>query len=74
MKSPVRASLEANPKAAHLLTVPQAAEYAPAFGERYFRRLIADRKMPFFKIGGRVFISRDDIDQLVAQSRIEAIR
>lgn len=53
--------------AADLLTVHQAADYAPALGERYLRRLIAERRIPVVRIGRRVFLRRSDLDALAAE-------
>lgn len=47
-----------------LLTVHQAAAYAPAIGERFLRRLIMERRIPVVRIGRRVFIARRDLDAL----------
>ncbi|MEQ8716478.1 MAG: helix-turn-helix domain-containing protein [Acidimicrobiales bacterium] len=57
------------PSAADLLTIPEAAQYAPAFGQRFIRRLLDMRTLPKVKIGGRVFVSRRDLDALVAAHR-----
>jgi len=54
------------------LTVAQAAEAYPALGERYFRRLIAERRIAYSKVGGgRVLLRADDIETLIAAGRVE---
>ncbi len=57
--------------ASSLMTIKQAAEYAPALGERFLRRLLDERRIPLIKIGGRVFVDRNDLDALAVRSRIE---
>ena len=58
--------------ASELLTVNQAGEYAPALGVRYVRRLIIERRIPVYRIGGRVFVAKPDLDALAASGRQEA--
>jgi excisionase family DNA binding protein len=62
-------------RASDLLTIKQAGEeYAPALGRRYVRRLVSEKRIPFYRIGGRVFVAKCDLDTLTAASRIEAER
>jgi excisionase family DNA binding protein len=55
-----------------LLTVDQAAE---RFGTstRFVRRLIAERRIPFTKLGRHVRLDTADIDAFIAAGRIEAV-
>jgi len=50
-----------------LVTVAQAAADSPALGERFLRRLIAERRVPVVRIGRRVFLRRCDLDALAAE-------
>ncbi len=48
-------------------------EVAPYLGISPFtvRRWVAQRKIVFFKVGGRIVFDRRDIDALLARSRVE---
>lgn len=41
--------------------------------ERYVRRLIAERRLPYLKIGHLIRIDPNDIEHLIAQTRVSAI-
>jgi excisionase family DNA binding protein len=41
--------------------------------ERYVRRLIAERRVPYLKIGHLIRFDPNDIDQWIAQTRVAAI-
>ncbi|MGD0985697.1 MAG: excisionase family DNA-binding protein [Acidimicrobiales bacterium] len=55
------------------LRIPAAAEYLGTT-DRHVRRLIAERRITSYRLGGRVLLSPDDLDELLARSRREAIR
>jgi len=55
------------------LRVPEAALYV-GVTDRYIRRLIAERRVPFTKLGHLVLLDREDLDALIAKSRVEAVR
>ena len=55
-----------------VLTIPQAVEANPWLTERYVRRLIHERRIPFHKVGGRVLLDQADLDRLVSAGRVEA--
>jgi excisionase family DNA binding protein len=55
------------------LNIPGAAEYLGT-SARHVRRLIAERRVASYRLGGRVLLSPDDLDELLARSRREAIR
>jgi len=58
-----------------LVTLPQALEHHPWLTERYLRRLVAERRIPYYKpSGGRLLFDLADIDALVETSRVEAVR
>jgi excisionase family DNA binding protein len=39
--------------------------------ERYLRRLVAERRIPFYKAGGKVLLDLDELDQYVENNRVE---
>lgn len=43
-------------------------------GERFVRRLVEERRIPYFKIGRHVRFMRDDVDRWISQSRVEPLR
>jgi excisionase family DNA binding protein len=53
-----------------LLTVEQAA--AMGTGPRFVRRLIAERRIRFHKLGRHVRIAEDDLAEFVARGTVEA--
>ena len=52
-----------------LLTIEQAAEYLGT-GERFVRRLIAQRRIPFVKLGRHVRLERSTLDAFIDAGRI----
>jgi excisionase family DNA binding protein len=54
-----------------LLTVDQAAERL-ATGTRFIRRLIAERRIPYVKLGAHVRIDDADLDAFIAAGRVTA--
>lgn len=56
-----------------LRTVPQSAEQL-ATSERHIRRLVAERRIRFVKVGGLVRIPQSAIDQLRQDGTVEAVR
>jgi excisionase family DNA binding protein len=56
-----------------LLSVEQAAERLGT-SERFVRRLIAERRIAFIKLGRHVRIAEHDLINLVATGRVEAGR
>jgi excisionase family DNA binding protein len=55
-----------------LLTITQAADQLGT-GPRFVRRLIAERRIPFHKVGRHIRIDEADLINFVAAGRIEAI-
>jgi len=55
-----------------LLSIDEAADRLGT-DERFVRRLIAERRLPFHKIGSHVRISSTDLDAFVAAGRVEAL-
>jgi excisionase family DNA binding protein len=54
------------------LTVPEAAAYLNT-GVRFVRRLIAERRIAFHKIGAHVRLAQSDLDAFVQDGRVEPI-
>jgi excisionase family DNA binding protein len=40
--------------------------------QRFVRRLVAERRIPYLKIGRHVRISEDDVEEFISIARIEA--
>jgi excisionase family DNA binding protein len=55
-----------------VVTLKQALEARPFLTERHLRRLVAERRMPFYKLGGKLLFDLDEIDNLVDACRFEA--
>lgn len=56
-----------------LLTVAMAGAYT-GLGERYIRRLRAERRIPCVRIGGRLLFDPDDLDRFIESHRQPAAR
>ncbi len=57
-----------------LLDVPAAAAYT-GLSERFMRRLVFERRIPFLKVAGtKVRFMPADLDAWLAAQRVEAIR
>jgi excisionase family DNA binding protein len=55
-----------------LMDIRRAGTYT-GLGERYIRRLRADRRVPCVRIGGRLLFDPDDLDELIERHREPAI-
>ena len=53
----------------HLLTIGQAADYLGT-GQRFVRRLISERRIPYVKLGKHVRLERCALDAFVAAGRV----
>lgn len=54
-----------------LLTVKQAAERMNV-GERFVRRLVFEKRIPFTKLGTHVRIAEADVDAYLEANKVEA--
>lgn len=54
------------------LTVAMAAEYLGT-GERFVRRLVAERRVVFYKVGSHVRFTVADLEAFVQEGRIEPV-
>ncbi len=52
-----------------LLTIGQAGEYL-ATGERFIRRLVAQRRIPYVKLGKYVRLQRSSLDAFIEAGRV----
>ncbi|SET92072.1 helix-turn-helix domain-containing protein [Geodermatophilus poikilotrophus] len=52
-----------------LLTIGQAAEYLGT-GQRFVRRLISERRIPYVKLGKHVRLERCALDAFIAAGRV----
>jgi excisionase family DNA binding protein len=55
-----------------LLDCGQAAAYLNT-SERHVRRLRAEERLGYVKVGGKLRFSRDDLDAYIASNRFEAV-
>lgn len=60
----------ADTSSAQYLTVPQAAEHLNT-SVRFIRRLIAERRVGFFRVGRHVRFAVADLDAFVQAGRVE---
>lgn len=58
---------------ADLLSVEQAARRLGT-GERFVRRLVAERRIRFYKVGRHVRFHPDDLAAFISQGRVEPVR
>ncbi|MEV6661793.1 helix-turn-helix domain-containing protein [Nocardia fluminea] len=57
---------------AEYLTVEQAAEYLGT-GVRFIRRIVAERRVVFYKVGNYVRFKRADLEAFAQAGRVEPI-
>src|SRR5262245_24046552 len=55
-----------------MVSVRQAANDSP-FKEAWWRKQIWLRRVPFYRVGGRIFVSRRDIAALFRKGRVEPV-
>lgn len=56
-----------------IVTLAQAVEQRPFLTLRHLRRLIFERRLPFYKAGGKVLVDLDEIDAWVESNRRPAV-
>lgn len=61
------------PVSKKLVTIRQAIEARPWLTERYARRLVFERRVTYYRVGGRVLLDLADVDRLVEEGRVEAV-
>jgi excisionase family DNA binding protein len=63
--------METNEIKDRVFTVSEAGAAYPAMGERYLRRLIFERRIPYLKDRRRVFLRQSDIEDYLSGIRVE---
>jgi hypothetical protein len=58
----------------NLVPLKQVPTFKPWTSERLLRHLIATRQLPHHKVGRRIYIALEDVDDLAERGRIEAVR
>jgi excisionase family DNA binding protein len=53
-------------------SVPEAADFLST-SVRFVRRLIAERRITFYKVGAHVRLNRDDLEAFVQTGKVEPI-
>jgi hypothetical protein len=56
----------------HYVTLKQLVEERPFVTERWVRRKVAERRIPYAKTDGKLLFALEDIDKMVEDSRVEA--
>ena len=56
----------------NLLSVEAAADYLGA-SPRFIRRLVAERRVPYVKLGRLVRFTAEDLDRYIAAGRVEPL-
>jgi excisionase family DNA binding protein len=59
-------------KGPHLLDVAHAAEYL-SVKERFVRRLVDEKRIPFHKVGRLVRFDQSDLDTFIQAGRVEPL-
>lgn len=54
-----------------LVTLPQVLEERPWTTEPWLRRLVKERRVPYFKAGGKLLFDLDEIDAFAERGRVE---
>jgi len=67
--SPPNRELRRHPE--RLMTLSQLIEARPWLTERYVRRLVAERRVGFYKPGLRLLFDVDEVDAYVEQTRVD---
>ena len=58
---------------ADLMSVRALADAFPGIGERWVRRCADERRVPVYRVGGRILISRAEFAAFLAAGRIEPV-
>ena len=57
-----------------LVPLTEIEEHRPWCTVRYARRLVAERRVPFHKVGRRVLLDLNDLDEFAERGRVEPPR
>jgi hypothetical protein len=58
----------------NLVALKQVPTYRPWTSERLLRHLCSTRQLPHHKVGRRIYIALEDVDDFADRGRIEASR
>jgi excisionase family DNA binding protein len=58
----------------HLVPLVKVPEHRSWCSGRFARRLVTERRIPFHKIGRRVFVDLNDLDEYAERGRVEPPR
>lgn len=64
---------EHHPSVGQLREPKQAIAEVPWLSRRYLTRLIQERRIPSYRIGGKVLVDLADLEKLVADGRREVM-
>lgn len=53
------------------LTFKQVLDEYPYVTDRWLRRAVHDKKVPFYKLGGRLLFDPAELDQWIRDTRVE---
>jgi excisionase family DNA binding protein len=53
------------------LTLQQVVDEYPWITERWLRRAVHEKRIPFYKVGGRLLFNPDELDQWIRDQRVE---
>lgn len=56
-----------------LVPLKQVSEHRPWATERILRRLVAEKRIPYHKCGGKVLLDLADLDAYAEAGRVEAV-
>jgi excisionase family DNA binding protein len=73
MASPrLTSATRAAPSPGRLLSLRQLLEEREFLTERHVRRLVAERRIPFYKAGAKLVFDLDEIDDWIEATRVPA--
>lgn len=56
------------------VTLPQLLQEKPWLSERYVRRLVAERRVSYYKCGGKLVFDADEFERLLEAGRVNAVK
>jgi hypothetical protein len=56
----------------HLVPLMKVPIERPEWNERQLRRMVAEKRVPFFKVDGRILFDLAELDAYVGARRVEA--
>jgi excisionase family DNA binding protein len=65
-------TLQPSAKESEFVSLPQASREHPEVSTAFFRKLVWQRKLPFYKFGSRVMFKRAELEAYFESRRIPA--